>query len=93
MNIGRARRTCGRLSRSGLVTVARRRHLPDRPRTAGIVRRSADYVPSTARARGGWDLKSSVILSGAKEPCLDDTGAQYFRITPTTTPWIRTSRS
>jgi hypothetical protein len=55
MNIGRARRTYGRLSRSGLVAVARRRSRPVRRGTAGIVRHSADYLSSTARARAGWD--------------------------------------
>jgi hypothetical protein len=67
MNIGRARRTCGRLSRSGLVAVARRRSRPVSRGTAGIVRRSADYVSRTARARAGWGFKCRVILSGAKD--------------------------
>jgi len=58
MNIGRARRTCGRLSRSGLVTVARRRSRADGEGTAGIVRHPADYVTSTARALAGWGLNN-----------------------------------
>jgi hypothetical protein len=68
MNIGHARRTCGRLSRSGLVAVARRRPSRGRLRTAGIVRRSADYLTSAARARAGWGSNLAVILSAAKEP-------------------------